>query len=59
MSVYDVSVYDEFVWDESVYDDSVYDKSVYTMRVHIWVIFPRTGKMSKICLNFFVFEASL
>ena len=24
----------------------------------IWVIFPRTGKMSKICLNFF-FEASL
>ena len=26
---------------------------------HIWVIFPRTGKMSKICLIFFVFEASL
>ena len=21
--------------------------------IYIWVIFPRTGKMSKICLNFF------
>ena len=24
------------------------------VNVYIWVIFPRTGKMSKICLNFFV-----
>ena len=28
------------------------------IHAHIWVIFPRTGKMSKICHNFF-FEASL
>ena len=26
---------------------------------YIWVIFPRTGKMSKICHFFLIFEASL
>ena len=26
---------------------------------YIWVVFPRTGKMGKICLIFFIFEASL
>ena len=26
---------------------------------HIWVVFPRTGKMSKICPNFFFFGALL
>ena len=32
---------------------------VFSFGVPIWVIFPRTGKMNKICLIFFVFEASL
>ena len=36
----------------------VYSKHI-LRHIHIWVVLPRTGKMSKICHNFFLFGALL
>ena len=35
------------------------DQRIFSRMMHIWVIFCRTGKMSKLCLKDFIFETSL